>query len=61
MKIFILSGYANIPKIEVEIDNKTYILELKDAETILLEALKERGYTISQTKRQKYPRININK
>mgnify|MGYP001595997560 CR=1 FL=1 len=35
-------------------------IELRDAEDIILKAIKANGFTVEKTNRQKYPRIKIN-
>lgn len=38
----------------------SYVLDLEDIEKIVMHLVETKGYTITQTKRQKYPRIKIN-
>jgi len=38
----------------------TYVIDIEDIEKIIMHLVETKGYTIGQTKRQKYPRIKIN-
>ncbi len=53
-------GYGGQAKITARIDGEEHVIEIDHARDVLLKCAEERGYTIAQTKRQKYPRIIIN-
>lgn len=38
----------------------TYVIDLEDIEKIIMGLVEIKGYTVEQTKRQKYPRLKIN-
>lgn len=55
--------YGEIEKIKAKkgyIPPKDYRIDLEDIGKIVLNAIDSEGYTITQTKRQKYPRLKIN-
>lgn len=54
------TGYGGQCKASVTLDDVEYVLELDALKDRLIEDILEKGYTTSQTKQQKYPRININ-
>lgn len=53
-------GYAGVPKAQVTIGEKTYVLETHYLAELLGNMIDEKGYKIEQSKRQKYPRLVIN-
>ena len=59
IKVRFYEGYSGQPKCDVHINEKVYVLELDKIEVILEETIKARGYNITKTSRQKYPRIEI--
>lgn len=61
LRVFFYGGYGGLPKCNVEINGKSYVIELDELTKDLEEAILEKGYTVSKTNRQKYPRLLINK
>lgn len=60
IEVLFYSGYTGSPKAGVWIDDKEHVLEIDELRELLEKMIQEKGYTVSQTKRQKYPRITIN-
>ncbi len=70
VKACVVIGEENIGKTWGEIEEikkmknyiapKSYIIDLVDIEKIVMDLIDKNGYTITQTKRQKYPRLKIN-
>ncbi len=60
MKIHFNIGYGGNIKITAEIDKEVYIIENEQVKEMLLKGALERGYEITKTNRQKYPRLTIN-
>ena len=58
--VFIGAGYAGRPKVEARIGGNWYIIETSAIEVYLANKLNTEGYAITQSSRQKYPRINLN-
>lgn len=59
--VFMGSGYNNSVQIGVELDSVRYVIDKDHAIEILERTIHEKGYEIRQTKKQKYPRVFINK
>lgn len=60
IKIRFVQGYGGVPKAEVTIDGEMCVLDLDYLKKKLENDMHEKGYKISQTKKQKYPRVIIN-
>lgn len=60
LRVQFTTGYANTVKAIVWINDVEHILELQHLQELLEKQITEKGYTISQSKRQKYPRLTIN-
>lgn len=58
--VFISTGYAGHPKVKARIGESWYIIETSAVEAYLANKLNAEGYAITQSSRQKYPRINLN-
>lgn len=54
------TGYTGQVVSKVKINDKEHILEIPYLTALLEKMIEERGYTVEQSKRQKYPRIIIN-
>lgn len=59
IEVYFYQGYGGMPKAGVRIGKKEFVLELEQVKMILATMIKENGYTIEQSKRQKYPRVII--
>lgn len=60
--INIINGYGySTPKITAKIDGVEYLIERDYLCELLENMIEEKGYTIAQTSKQKYPRLIINK
>ena len=59
-KVFIFGGYGGSVKAEVRASKKLYVLDVDYIEKFLEKQIKEKGYTVSKTNRQKYERLIIN-
>ncbi len=60
LRVRFYQGYAGKPKCSVYIGEKEYVIEIDELEQELEKQIAEKGYTIEQSKRQKYPRLVIN-
>jgi hypothetical protein len=60
VEVHFYQGYSGQPKASVRIGKKEYVLELAEIQIRLEDMIEEKGYTISKTPRQKYPRLLIN-
>jgi len=58
-KILFVHGYAGAVKCEVYVDDVLHVIELEHVRDILLKAMDEKGYTVTQEARQKHPRLTI--
>lgn len=60
IRVYFSKGYANKVIANVDINEKVYVLDIQYLEELLEKQIIEKGYTITQTERQKYPRLLIN-
>lgn len=54
---------SEIDKLKAEgkyVEPKHLVIEMEYIKTLILDQIKKKGYSVSQSKRQKYPRIIIN-
>lgn len=61
IRVYFVTGYNGAVKAGVYIDEKDYVLDTDYLKSILENQIEEKGYTTSQSKRQKYPRLTINR
>jgi len=60
-KLTFYNGYAGGGvKCEVHIGEERFVMEIEEVIESIEKVLLEKGYTTSQTNRQKYPRIHMN-
>jgi hypothetical protein len=60
VRFYVVQGYAGKPKAGVNIDGVDYVIDDEHLRQYIEKAILEKGFTISQSKRQKYPRVTIN-
>jgi len=60
-RVHFRSGYSGKVSCEVEINGTRYIIELQELEEELERQILSKGFTVSQTNRQKIARLVINK
>lgn len=61
LRVYFTSGYNGTPKCTAEINDKRYVIDVKDIKDMLEEQILSKGFIISKTNRQKYERLVINK
>lgn len=60
IKIEIKPAYAGGVAAKATINDKQYLLNLKNIEQVIQNQINERGFTTNKTSRQKYTRLLIN-
>jgi hypothetical protein len=59
IEVSIIEGYTGKPKCEAKFGGKTYIIEIEYIELLLRNMIGLKGAEITQSSRQKYPRLTI--
>ena len=61
LEVLFYSGYNNgVPKCEASIEGEKFVIEMSELIARLEKDILEKGYTVSKTNRQKFPRLHIN-
>ena len=61
LNVQFISGYNNKVSCEVKMNGTRYIIELQELQEELERQILSKGFTVSQTNRQKIARLLINK
>lgn len=59
IRFYLVSGYAGKPEAGIEIDGAQYRIDSEYLKAYIEKAVIKKGFVVSQTKRQKYPRVTI--
>lgn len=61
IEVYFFQGYSGAPKCEARIAGVEHVVELEQVTELITRAMKEKGYKVEKSARQKYPRVIINK
>ena len=59
IRFYLVTGYGGRAEAGVEIDGKQFVIDREHLTEVVEALIRERGYTVGKTKRQKYERLFI--
>lgn len=60
IKVYVSGGYWGAGEVGAYINGKRHIIDIEYIKAYILKQMEERGYAVSKTGRQKFPRVVIN-
>lgn len=60
LRVYFVQGYSGGVKAGVYLDGVDHVIEMDHIKEVIEKIITEKGYTVEQTKRQKYPRVILN-